>query len=151
MRCIGEDDVLDRLFEPRRMGHQLAQRDGLAVVLRDLEIEIRVDVLVQIQLALLDELHRCGPRDQLADRARPEQRALGIDGRAFFAIGESKTTRGEDLPILYDRHDGARYVTGAKCVGQEAVEPDVNVGFREWYCASGLGLRVGRCSAGCWC
>ena len=148
MRWIGEDDVLDRLFEARRVGHDLAQRDGLAVVLRNLEIEIRVDVPIQVQLALLDQLHRCRPRDQLADRAGPEERAVGIDGRALFDIGVSEAPRGEDLPILHDSHDGARDVSGAQCVGQEAVEPDVNVGFRERYRACSLALRVGRRSAG---
>ena len=144
MRWIGKDDVLDRFFEPRRMGHELAQRDGLAVVVRNLEIEIRIDVAIQIQLALLDQLHRRRPRDQLADRAGPEQRALGIDGSALFDVGVSKATRGEELPILHDSHDRARYVSGAKCVGQEAVEPDVNVGFRERYCDSNLALHVRR-------
>ena len=62
----------------------LAQRDRLAVVVGNLEVEIRVDVRVEIQLALLDQLHRRRPGDQLADRTGPEQRAVRIDGRALL-------------------------------------------------------------------
>ena len=39
------------------------------------------DVAIEIELALLDQLHHCGVRHELRDRTRAEQRALA-DRRA---------------------------------------------------------------------
>ncbi len=54
-------------FESRRMGHQVLEGDRLWIGIRDAKVEIGVDIRVQVQLALLDELHHRRPGERLAD------------------------------------------------------------------------------------
>ncbi len=92
---VGLGVVLDQIFgglrETRRVGHQVAHRDRLAVQRRNLEVEVGVDVGVEVDLARLHLLHDRGPGEQLGDRAGPEQRQVGIDrlGRLEVGIAEA--------------------------------------------------------------
>ncbi len=55
------------VFETRRMGQQVPEGDRLWIGIRDTKVEIGVDIRVQVQLALLDELHHRRPGEQLGD------------------------------------------------------------------------------------
>ena len=57
---------------------------GSRIGRRDLEVlQVRVDVGIEIELALLDQLHDRGPGEQLRDRAGAEQRLRRIDRHRF--------------------------------------------------------------------
>jgi hypothetical protein len=77
----------DQVLEARRVRHEVAERDRLAEIWRDLEIEVVVDVAIQIELAQLHLLHHRCPSEELADRTGAEQRPLGIDRLSFLNIG----------------------------------------------------------------
>src|SRR6185369_7442025 len=62
---VGEDDVVDRFLKPSGMRHQVAQRYGLIECGTNLKIEIVVYVRVEIQPALLNQLHYGDPRKEL--------------------------------------------------------------------------------------
>src|SRR5436190_3046092 len=47
--------VLDGLFEPWRVRHQIAQRDWLAESVGDFVVEIRIHIAIEIELALLGQ------------------------------------------------------------------------------------------------
>ena len=101
-RIIG-DQITPVLFEPGRVRHDVAQRDGLTRIgVRDLEVEIPVHVGVEVHLPLLDELHHRGPREQLADGADAEQRPLGADGGSAAGIGDAVSLREEQGAVLHN-------------------------------------------------
>ena len=114
---VFEQQVLQALLEAGRMRHQVAQGDGLAVVARDLEVEILVDVVIEIDAARFDQLHDRRPGEQLRDRARAEQRLLGGDRRALFHVAEAEGLRQQHAIVLHDHDDGARDVSVAIAEG----------------------------------
>jgi hypothetical protein len=125
-RTLG-DEVLDRLLETRRVGHQVEGRDRLALVGRNLEVDIFVDVGVEVDLALLLLLHQRRPGEQLGDRSRAEQRRLGIDLGFLFEVGIAKAALGQHLAVLDHDHDCTRDIAPADRIWHEAVEPCVDV------------------------
>ena len=64
---IWDEYFFSHFLETRRMGHQIAQGDGLVVGGRNLEIQVVIDVPIEIQFSLFHLLHYRGPGDQLAD------------------------------------------------------------------------------------
>jgi hypothetical protein len=99
------------------VGHGIPQGDGLAEGRRDLEVEVGVDVLVQVELALLDQLHHRGPGEQFGDRAGPKQRAVGIDQLLSFEVGVAIALLEEDLAVLDHHHHSAGDISSLKRVG----------------------------------
>ena len=74
---VSGEKIFDMLFEPRLMGHQAPQRDRHAAIRsRDAEIEIIAHVAIEIELALLDELHHRDSGEKLRDRTRTYQRRV---------------------------------------------------------------------------
>ena len=63
--CIGDKKLFLSLLKSRSVGHDVAQRNGLGISLRNFEIEVVVDVAIQVKLAQLDLLHNSGPIEQL--------------------------------------------------------------------------------------
>ena len=61
--------------------------DRLWIGIRDAKIEIGVDIRVQVQLALLDELHHRRPGKGLADGTNPKDGLFRIDGNSILDIG----------------------------------------------------------------
>src|SRR3989454_12624429 len=66
------------------MGHQVPQRDGLAESRRDLKIKIPVYIRVDVQFALLRQLHDGNPSEKFGDGSQPKHRRFGIN-RFFFS------------------------------------------------------------------
>ncbi len=135
---IGADQALDGLFEPGGVSHQPAKRDRAVRPLRNPEVEVGVDVLVEVELALADELHHGRPGEQLADRARPENgvrldRRLGGEVRIAIALHQDR------LAVLHHGHDRTRDVAPAQGVGHEAIEPGFDVGLVQDMAGAGLG------------
>ncbi len=124
---IEEDEVLRRLFEAGGVRHDLSQGGRLAVPQGHAEIEVLVDVLVEIELALLHQLHDRRPGEQLRHRARTKQRAFRVDALALLDIGIAEATLGEHSAVSDHDHDGAGDVAGLPRIGHEAIEPDVEI------------------------
>ena len=127
---VADDQVLGVVLVARRVRHDVAQRDRLAERLGHLEVEVRVDVGVEVELALLDQLHDRGPGEELRDRAGAEERRLPVDGDALLDVGEAVALAEEDLAVLDDDDDGARDVRRAELRRHDAVEERLDVGGR---------------------
>ena len=63
LRILGHD-VLGLLFEAGHVLHEVSHRDRLAFPQRYLEVEILIHVRVEVDLALLDELHHRRPGEE---------------------------------------------------------------------------------------
>ena len=122
--------------KPAGVLHDVAQRDRLAVAVGHVEIDVFVDVGIQIELALLDELHHRRPRDKFRHRTRAEQREFRIDRFLRGDIGVAEAALGQDLSVLDDGDHGACEIAHAEREWHVAVEPGVDVVFGEL-----LGLR----------
>ena len=109
-RRIVADEVARVFLEPRRVGHDVPQRDRLREGRRDLEVEILIDVGVEIELPLLHELHDGRPREQLARGPDAKERALGVDRPAFGDVGVAVALREQERAVLHDRDGRARDV-----------------------------------------
>jgi hypothetical protein len=78
--------LLDGFFESRRVRHQVFHGDGLVERRRNLEVEIVVHAAVEVDLALLGELHHGRPGEGLGNRPRPEQRVADGDRLSAFHV-----------------------------------------------------------------
>ncbi len=137
---VGVDQVADRLLEAAGVGHQPAQGDRAVGAFRNLEIEVGVDVLVEVELALADQLHHRRPGEQLADRAGPED-GVGGDRRLLRHVRIAIALHQDRLAVLDHRHHRARDVAAAQSIGHEAVEPGLHIGLVQH--VAGRGLRRG--------
>jgi hypothetical protein len=99
------------VLEARRVGHEVGHRHRLRVGVRHPQrAQVRVDVGVQVEGALLDELHHRGPDEELGDRSDAKQRAIGVDGRPRLEIGVAVPPAERRLAGLDDHDDGAHEV-----------------------------------------
>ncbi len=105
---VGNDDVPAFLFETAGVGHQVAQGDGLAEGGADLEVEIAVDVGIEVELALLLELHNGNPCKELGDGREPENRRHRVDGSLLLLVGVSVALLQQHVAIFHhqDRRAG---------------------------------------------
>lgn len=92
-------------IQARRVAEQFAQRDGLGrqllVARQPPRCQGAVDVVVEMQFALLDQA-QCGKRgDDLADRRRLEIR-LGRDGRAGIGVAHAPASGPFELAVVDD-------------------------------------------------
>ncbi|MGB9329300.1 MAG: hypothetical protein WCB10_00880 [Steroidobacteraceae bacterium] len=131
MRRIGRVLVLERFFESGRVRHQIQQRDRLAERLRDLEIEIGVDVGVEAQLVLLDKLHQRCPGEELRDGSQTVHRRLGIDRLLRGDVGEAIPMLEDDLPVLHHDNDGARNIAALQRKRHESIHERVEILHRQ--------------------
>ena len=106
----------------------MAHRNRRTTIVRDLEVEVGVDVGVEIDQPALHELHNGGPGEELRGRARPEQRLVRINGRPMLEIRESIAAVGDYLALPDHGDDCARDVGLRQSVRHEPIEPGVDVG-----------------------
>ena len=96
---------------------------GLGLRLGELEVlQIGVHVRIEIELALLDQLHHRGPGEQLRRRAWPEQRLFRIDRNAFLDVRVAVTLREQQSAVLDHRDRRARDGLGVELDGHGAVD-----------------------------
>ena len=81
------DEPYQSLLESSRVRHDVTQRDGLTVARRNREIEVLVHVGIEIELALLHQLHYRCPGKELGDRPNPEKGVLRVHGFTRSDIG----------------------------------------------------------------
>ena len=124
---IAADQIAHRFLKTRGVRHDVAHRDRLALIGRNLEIEIGVHILVEVDLARLDLLHHRGPGEQLRHRSRAEKRGLGQDRRALGDIGEAVALFEHDLITAHDDDDRAGNARAFERIGQIAVEPGFEI------------------------
>ena len=95
------------VIEACRVGQKVRERDRLGEVATDAEGgQVGVDVGVEVERALLDELHDSGCRHKLRDRGDAEAGDVGIDGRPRAQVGVAIAGLVRDLAIL-DDDDGS--------------------------------------------
>src|SRR5204862_3098066 len=99
---IGNEEVAAELFKSGGVSHDVLQSDGLSVSGRYFEVQIFVDVFVEIELALLGELHDGRPREELRDRTRTEESGVRGDGSAFLHVRESVAFGKNNFAVLDD-------------------------------------------------
>ena len=85
------------------MRHQVAQRDGLVEGGADRKVEILVDVGVEVELALLFQLHHRDPGEELRDRGQAEDGRGWIDGFLRFDVSVSVALLEEHIAILHHK------------------------------------------------
>src|SRR5216684_5932918 len=61
---ISHEKLLGSFFEPRGVGHDIAQRNRFGISRRNLEIDVVVDVAIQVEFPQLDLLHDRSPIEQ---------------------------------------------------------------------------------------
>ena len=114
------------------MGHDVAQRGGLAKCWRNLEVEILVYVRVQIQLALLNLLHHRRPSERLRDGAWAEKRILRRHWRFLLGIGVAVAFLEENFSIFHDSDDGAGDVGLLNLLRHQPVEKRGKIGLGQF-------------------
>ena len=126
------------LLKPCGVRGEVAESDGrVANAARagvDLEVEILLNVRVEVELALLDELHHRDVGEELGDRAGTEGRDDGIDGRLLLEVGVTVALEDERLAVLIDGDGRAGNVVALELKREEAVEKsgDVLSGELRW-------------------
>ena len=96
------------VLEAAGVRHDVAHLHRLGEGRVDLEIlQVRVDVGIEIDLALLDQLHDRRPGEQLRDRAGTEQRLRRIHRRALLRVLVAVALLEEHLAVLHDDDRGA--------------------------------------------
>src|SRR5947208_1841933 len=110
------------------MRQQILQRDRLAKSVGDFEVKVIVNVAIQIQLALLVQLHRGGPGKELRYRTWPKQCLFRRDGCLLRHVGETIAFRKQDPSILHDRDGSAGDVFSLKLQRQDAVKESGEIG-----------------------
>ena len=108
-RRVRVAEIAQALVEAGAMREQLPQRGGLAERFGHGEIEVRVHVRVEVELALLDELHHGERSEQLADRRGTKERAR-IYRDALLDVREAVALHQNRRAVRDHDHDRARDV-----------------------------------------
>ena len=125
---VRDGDAEITIFKPGSMSEQVGERNRLRVGRRDLEApEIGVHVGMQVERALLDELHHGGPGDQLAERADAEERLLGIHRRAPRNVGVAIAFGKEQGAVLHHRHSRAGDLVALQLCADHAIQEALKV------------------------
>ena len=110
------------VLQPDRVGERVAERDGRRVRGGNLELrQVGVHVGVEIQLALLDELHDRRPGEELGHRPGPEERLVRLDRDLVLHVRPAVALGEEELPVLDDGHGHSGHVVRLALAGHEAV------------------------------
>jgi hypothetical protein len=109
------------------MHHYVAKSDGLGEGCGNLVVEIVVDVAIQVELALLHQLHYRGPCEELGDRPGTKKRSVDGDRGLLLDIGISVAFGEENSAILDDGDDDASDVVGGQLLRHDAVQKGTDV------------------------
>ena len=119
-------EVVQLFLEACGVRGEIAEGDGriadAAWTGVDLEVEILLDVGVEIELALLDELHHRDVGEELGDRAGTEGGDDRIDGCLLLEVGVTVASQDKRLAVLVDGDGRAGDVIALQLKREEAVE-----------------------------
>jgi hypothetical protein len=91
------------------MGQQVCERNRRWIAVWNLETgEIGVDVCVEVNPALLVQLHDCRRDQELGDRPHSKECAVGIERDLHCQVGVSVSSAKEDVSTLHDGNGSAR-------------------------------------------
>ena len=132
-----ENDVANSFFETAGMGHQVAQSDGAAEGGSNLKVEILVDVGVEIELALLLQLHDCDPSEKLGDGCEAKDGGRGFDGLFVFEVGIAVALLQEEFAVPHDQDGGTGHVGTFELQRDDAIEASRSAGV-SWWAVEGI-------------
>ena len=124
---VADKELLRSFFEPCGVRHDVAQCNRLGISRRNPEIEIIVHVPIQVELALLFELHHGGPGKKLGNRSRAEQGIIDRYGRLLLDVGVSVPLREKHLSILHDRDHGAGNILSCQLLRHDSIEKGADI------------------------
>src|ERR1700733_5714368 len=113
------------------MSHQIPQRYRLRIRSGNFYVEIIIDIAIQVQLALLDQLHDRSPREQFGDRPRPEESPVGSDRCFLRNIGVAISLLEKYVSILHYNNDCACNVLLLQLEWQDAIRECSEIICRE--------------------
>ena len=119
--------LADRFLKPRRMRHDVAHREAR----RNLEVQILVDVMIQIELALLNHLHHARPDKQLRDRAWPKERRIRTHALLRRHVGIAVALLNNHPAILDHRHHGSSNAAPFNGRRNQSVKKGFQIGRRQ--------------------
>ncbi len=122
------DDVFQAFFEARAVVHQVAHGDRLVERRGNLEVQVVVDIAVQVDLALLDQLHHGHPGEQLGGGAGAHHARFRVHRDFRGNVGHAVAFLQQHLAVLDHDHDGAGDVAGLERVRNAAIKPGGEVG-----------------------
>jgi hypothetical protein len=107
----------------------MAQGDRLSGVgVGDLHVvEVGIHVLVEVEPALLHQLHHRGRGEELAGGGYPEQRLVGDDGLVCLHVGLAVALCKEDFPVTHDGDRSTRDVVALELLGEEPVHEGLDL------------------------
>ena len=124
------------------MREQSSQGNRLGIGFWNREIKVLVYVAVEVELALLDQLHHCRRGKQFRDRARTKQCLISQHWFLRGDIGVAVTFCEKHLTVLNNRDDGTGDVSVLQLRRNQCVQKGFEVLPRE--CGSGTWLRRDR-------
>jgi len=140
---VNDNDVAALFFEAAGVRHQVAQGDGLAERRPYLEVEITVDIGIDVDLALLFQLHDRHPGEELGDGRQPEDRRHRIDGCFLLPVSVAVALLEQHVAVFHHQHRGAGDVRPLQLHGDNAIEERLQIARLESVCPGGDGGRRG--------
>jgi hypothetical protein len=115
--------VEEAIVKAAGVGEQVAQGNRLSEGLFDVEVlQAAVHVHVELELALLDELHHRGGDEELRDGGHPEERPIGLHRTPGLQIRHALAPGQHHRPVAHDHHHGPGNVMGPDEASQKAIE-----------------------------
>ena len=117
------DQMANRFLESGAVGHDVAQRNRLAVIRRNLEVEISIHILVEVEFSGFDLLHHCRPGEQFGNRTGAEHRGFAIDRLFGGEVGIAIAFFNDGLPVVHHDHRTTGNLSALQGIRHEAVQP----------------------------
>jgi len=114
-------------FKPSSVGHEVAQSNWLGIPGRNLEIQVLINIVVQVKLALLYLLHHRSPGEQFGNRARTEKSPVDADGSLLLYIAVAIPFSEKYFAVFHHQHNRAGNVLAFELHGHKAVQEGLDI------------------------
>jgi hypothetical protein len=125
---VDDDQVLEDILEPGPMGEEVTECHGPVASGGKGKVEVRRDVPVEVQVALLDQLHHRLTHEQFRDGSHAEAGSLRVDRPSRSDVRNAIALHEDGLAIPDHDHDGAGESRLRESAREIAVEPRLEVG-----------------------
>ena len=111
------------IFVARRVRHQMRQSDGLGKGVGDLQVrQVAADVGIEVQLALLIELHDGRPGKDLGNGPRADQAALRLHRPTLLQIVMAIASCEDGFAAVNHRHGNTHHMMGIHAALNQPVD-----------------------------